>query len=264
MGALCSAIITETNTVASVRDTLQAVEFVTSANQQDAPGKSPIWYTWRSETLENSAIHVAFNVARNARGGDLGVGKTLCTRGCTEFPSQSDTTELPRLKSTLACCSHVERPPLVQESFFIQVHTAGSSTMELPLARGTTQLLSSALSMHTSTPYSESTFGAEHGKGSQQAVFLTQRLLGISDTEYIALRAPACARVACQQLLIAATTDNVVVQAWYIRAHIRNARQILSPEDVQKDSHWTHPKKTCGKSTELVYPDTADRAKLVY
>ena len=71
-------------------------------------------------------------------------------------------------------------------------------------------------------------------KARKQAVFLTQRLLGISDTEYIALRAPACARVACQQLHIAATTDNGVVQVWYKRAHIRNARQILSPEDVQK------------------------------
>ena len=54
MGAFCYPIITETNTVASVRDNLQAVDFLTSANQQDAPGKSPIWYTWRSETLENS------------------------------------------------------------------------------------------------------------------------------------------------------------------------------------------------------------------
>ena len=40
MGALCSAIIPETNTVASVRDTLQAVEFLTRTNQQRGYTKS--------------------------------------------------------------------------------------------------------------------------------------------------------------------------------------------------------------------------------
>ena len=40
MGALCSAIIPETNTVAMVCDTLLVVESLTSANQQGALGKS--------------------------------------------------------------------------------------------------------------------------------------------------------------------------------------------------------------------------------
>ena len=68
MGAFCFAIIPETNTVAGVRDTLQAVEFLTRANQQHATGKSPIWYTWRSETLkkkQTSSVSLA-NVARSA------------------------------------------------------------------------------------------------------------------------------------------------------------------------------------------------------
>ena len=96
--------------------------------------------------------------------------------------------------------------------------------------------------MHTSTLYFESTFGAEHGKGSQTGcvpdttpVWLArEHLLGISDTEYIAQRAPGCARVACPQLRVAAITDKGVVQVRYIRAHIRNTRQILRPEDAQK------------------------------
>ena len=37
--------VTETNTFASVRDTLQVVESLTSANQQDATGQSLIWNT---------------------------------------------------------------------------------------------------------------------------------------------------------------------------------------------------------------------------
>ena len=67
VGALCSALVPETSTVAIVRDTLQIVEFLTTAKQQDAPKKSPIWKTCRSETLESSVIHVAGNVARSAR-----------------------------------------------------------------------------------------------------------------------------------------------------------------------------------------------------
>ena len=67
MSAFCPAVLTQTNNVAIVRDTLQVVEFLTSANKQDAPGKSPIWYTWKSETLENSGIYVAGDVARSAR-----------------------------------------------------------------------------------------------------------------------------------------------------------------------------------------------------
>ena len=59
-------------------------------------------------------------------------------------------------------------------------------------------------------------------------------MLGISDTEYIARRAPVGACVACPQLRIAAITDNGVVQVRYTRAGIRNTREILRPEDVQK------------------------------
>ena len=84
MDAFCSAVITKTNTVASVRNILQAVELLTSATQQQAPGKSPIRHTWNG------------NVARKAR---------------------LHTTELPRLKSAHACGSHLGIPPYVQELF---------------------------------------------------------------------------------------------------------------------------------------------------
>ena len=102
----------------------------------------------------------------------------LCTCGCTETPSQSDTTELARLKSAHPCGSHVGRPPSVREPFVKPVHTAGSPTTERLLAHETTQLHSSTLSMHTSTHRAlNQSLVLNMEKARRQAVFLTQHHL---------------------------------------------------------------------------------------
>ena len=86
----------------------------------------------------------------------------------------------------------------------------------------------------------------------------------MADTEYIARRAPGCARDAGQQLRIAAITDNEVVQVWYMEAHIRNARGMLRPEDVQKTLIGLTPEDLRQVHRAAVPRHTTDRAELVY
>ena len=158
MGTFCSTIITETNTVASVRDTLPAVEFLTSANQPHTPGRAPSGKPGERDTGKQR------HPCRWQRSPKR---KTLCTCGCTK--SHRNTTRLSSQGSsrrTPAARPWRDRRQSKNRSS-LQVHTAGSPIMDKPLAHETTQLFSSALSMHTSTPCSESIFGAEHGKGSQ-------------------------------------------------------------------------------------------------
>ena len=265
MGAFCSAIITETNSVASVRDTLQAVEFLTRANQQDAPGKSPIWYPWKSETLEKQRYPCRWRrspkreLPFDAPGGDLGVGKTLCTCGSTK--SHRNATRL-------SCQGSSRRSPDARtwrdRSPRIFRHTGPHSRIFHNRIAGRTCYHATS-SMHSQFARPHRTLKQplvlNMAKARRQAVFLTahhpagKRTLTISHTEYKARRAPGCARVACPQLRVATITDNGVVQVWCIRAHIRNARQILRLEDVQKTLIGP-PKKACGKSTELLDPDT--------
>ena len=82
---------------------------------------------------------------------------------------------------------------------------------------------------------SESMFGAESGNSSQtrwvpdnKTFWLSkERLLGISDTGYIARRATGCARVAT-------ITDNRAAQVRNRKTHIHSTRRILQAEVVLK------------------------------
>ena len=113
--------------------------------------------------------------------------------------------------------------------------------MEQSLVHETTQRLSSALSMHTFTPYSESTIGARLCSSHNTTWLARERLLGISDTEYIARRAPGGARVAFLQL-----------------------REILRPEDVQKTLMELTQENLRHVHKVAVPRHTTDRADLAY
>ena len=78
-----------------------------------------------------------------------------------------DRIEPPRLRLAHACGSPVVSPSSIKESSVIEVPTDGSPSTGEPRASETTQLTSSAMSMHTSTTDSESLFGVESGKGSK-------------------------------------------------------------------------------------------------